>query len=1276
MGTVRVGGKDTKSTMSDLSDRLQAYLREQLDKLATAEELERMVREIPALVESIRKIDRCGALRVVSGLMTIPEFQPNLIRLESLAHMVVAVADGETEPTREMIEQWVNDDLGTDIVAQAEDPVEDVFVSNVVTGTGNRRVFTGTWDTPDFWLQNLIDVLSFAPPTSQLNTIRAQVDSLLKLSEAVAERSGAKRFSISDGKPGSAISVPMVSDLSAFAERARFREAELQELGISREILGPFLFDLRSRGRLGRQKIGESALQRRPLIECEGDILLAIPEAIGAALRLYILEAMATIDAATLRAFEQALRGRQQALLFGEALRFSAAVVDMSKDLPPSSIDPKRLSQAAVRFDEGKFAHIVLLHDDCRHVLDEGLTAFNRPPEAFGKKLGGYIESCAKNFSGLPEYIGGMTLVVLGGVGRGFALMSPPMPSGWTLSVWSLADLYALAWMEHEWLLALWKLNGQVAQAHKSGTEIDTSDANIYSFWKENKCQLIPREYPVGSEHGSLSLDPGYIASFRQKFRILFDAHGVYRPDERRWIVVRKTFPVGFFKELQALPMYSSADDAARGRLRGVIETSCRAWWLDALTGDSQGDERELQFHLWEAALNWLARLAPEIESRTQDLPSGNIVVSLDVTKVQVHRSGRKLDSVSVRDCVNVSVDRQESAITVRVKEDFLEFLQRPANDAESELVRAIAEGAVTLAGSEDVEALSNAIRASIVTSTDARFLHVFTSPPSIRDELARFDRPVGRTVQEPDGAVSTTGLSWEILQTEKEGLQVSGRKKCNEFLNAAVDCLWNRIRPFLEGIDRNLLVEQCLRNHEGIQLDRDIWRRTSRALTAVYRDRDDVIAAARKHEADFSRATLSSRVLLEMGLCTCAASGGKKPGVAEFDELLAAVARLIAVAYDSDAMRAGLSEPRIEVFPNGQFLTVGKFYEETMLPYQSGHFAERFEEHVKKYPDLYEGAGRAGRPAEDVFDKDFISAFEDEYGISVQQLVDVATTLEEHAVASKRFVVKVSMKELKALLATRVGLRPTEVDAFLRNFCLSPRKRWDSTPNGFVEKDWYPWRFRRRLSLMARPVVLSGFDDDDPVFYTPGLVHDGFANLVVGSHSGGFDVEYFNGTRMKAWIGAVNNKRGHEFNEQVAEEFRRLNFQARASVQMAEFNVPPEMGDLGDIDVLAWNGSGRAYIVECKNLRFAMTVGEIVDQLNRFRGEANDELAKHIKRCRWLAQNPNRVARITGRHRSLELKSLMVTNTIVPMQFVRDLPIPPDDILPIGELSKSQTSG
>ena len=84
-----------------------------------------------------------------------------------------------------------------------------------------------------------------------------------------------------------------------------------------------------------------------------------------------------------------------------------------------------------------------------------------------------------------------------------------------------------------------WNMSGcsycgnSMASWRKRGIEVDTSDPNIYSFCKENKYRLVPRDYPIGTKHGSISLDPGYIASFRQQFHALFDAHGVYRPDDR-----------------------------------------------------------------------------------------------------------------------------------------------------------------------------------------------------------------------------------------------------------------------------------------------------------------------------------------------------------------------------------------------------------------------------------------------------------------------------------------------------------------------------------------------------------------------------------------------------------------------------------------------------------------------------------------------------------------------------------------------------------------------
>jgi hypothetical protein len=98
-------------------------------------------------------------------------------------HLVVARAAGGVQPDRELVERWLNVDLAGDILVRAEDPVEDVFVTNVVTGGGNRRIFTGVWETPDFWLQSLIDVLSAAPRTPQFNRIRGETDALLRLGD-------------------------------------------------------------------------------------------------------------------------------------------------------------------------------------------------------------------------------------------------------------------------------------------------------------------------------------------------------------------------------------------------------------------------------------------------------------------------------------------------------------------------------------------------------------------------------------------------------------------------------------------------------------------------------------------------------------------------------------------------------------------------------------------------------------------------------------------------------------------------------------------------------------------------------------------------------------------------------------------------------------------------------------------------------------------------------------------------------------------------------------
>jgi hypothetical protein len=147
-----------------------------------------------------------------------------------------------------------------------------------------------------------------------------------------------------------------------------------------------------------------------------------------------------------------------------------------------------------------------------------------------------------------------------------------------------------------------------------------------------------------------------------------------------------------------------------------------------------------------------------------------------------------------------------------------------------------------------------------------------------------------------------------------------------------------------------------------------------------------------------------------------------------------------------------------------------------------------------------------------------------------------------------------------------------------------------------------------------------------------------------------------------------VSDRLGHEFSDAVADWFREKGWQARSCVDMTEFGAPAQMGD---VDVLAWSPTdGRVFVIERKRLQFARTIGEIGEQLRKFKGEARDELAKHLVRSQWLLDRPGCVRQcIHLTHQDLAMLPLMVTNTIVSMQFVDGLPLANSQIVPFSGL-------
>src|SRR5258707_15179070 len=99
----------------------------------------------------------------------------------------------------------------------------------------------------------------------------------------------------------------------------------------------------------------------------------------------------------------------------------------------------------------------------------------------------------------------------------------------------------------------------------------------------------------------------------------------------------------------------------------------------------------------------------------------------------------------------------------------------------------------------------------------------------------------------------------------------------------------------------------------------------------------------------------------------------------------------------------------------------------------------------------------------------------------------------------------------------------------------------------------------------------------------------------------------------MRAFCGAQANRRGNQFAHEVADIVERFGFLAGRQVQMTALGVPASDGDLGDVDVIAWKpDSTTVLVIECKCLRPAVGVRDVVDRLDEYRGERDDSLGKH----------------------------------------------------------------
>ncbi len=1203
-----------------------------------------------------------------AGLLTAPNLQANTVRLEVLVYLAVAYCAGNKKPGHMELGRWLNQYLGQTQMAMWEDPIEDVFVTNVNTPEGNRRVFEGIWESNDYFLQIALDTLMSRKAPQECHDLLQPAFALLRLSDFVAERLELHRWHIEPSNPKGSVSVAPATHIEDRARAVTFTKDDLEALGVTREVLSPFLFREEDKTKLKDESTGDTSLELRPLVDFGDALVLALPHAVSPAIRRFVLSELQKMG--YLQSFSDLLAARQARQVEKDGLW---ELKGDTESLNPPAYDEgpmPSLHAWLLKYDTNKYLHVVLLHDRLDWLDEQGLSSALEYPEPVRAGLERYLSKVTAYCRALPGFAEGMTLLVMGGLGRGFMLDFNDWPDAeWRWSAIRVSDLLMMAGEIGHPIKRYLKCIKQKEWAENQGVYFMNinGDFNFYCYWRHFNFQLIPRELKVDS--GSMvGVGHDFVLPVRQELRNLVDRH-VMQTADGQFVQVMRFGRDAYFKSMQGRPVYVSLVHLHAGILAGAVESSRGPTWL--FIEPREGDEsvRHLLYQMWSGFLGLYDRLVTEIEVLLPHLASGAIEIRLNFRELIVPEEYLVTDaSTRIAEPV-VLVNLDQRMVEIKFPSDFLVNFQQHENTGEKLVLRALARGLVRLhqvsPTVDDDESLVETLLEKVIGDVGMRVLHLFHTYYPIEYLLAQQSQTPVFLAHE-DFVFAKLRLSDGCAEVKPEAV-LKTKYECNDFLHKVVVKVWGQLRGLLQQFDRASVIRWTLAVHEAVIQDRDQWRRTAQAVIALYKPVEDIFAVAGKRESDRNQISLPARTILEMAICECPVSGSRELSRWDMDDMLAKAALLVEVATDSDAVKLDLAEPVIQLHANGEY-TIDRSYRETIVhPFLTNYLREEFEGAAGNYSKLYQRERRTERMrADEIYSADFNYAFKIEFGLTPDEAVDGFAELMDLAVEQNSVIVQTTLGELRKRLIQVRGLSSEACESYLKTFGLFHRPAWEQPPVGFNNKDLEPWRFRRRLSATVRPLFIFGEEDSDAVLFGAGGLQLGFAYLLERAEAGQLPGRFFVTGAMKQYIGAVNDERGHAFANTIAEMLRQQGWQARNEVKMSELGAPQTAAD-GDIDVLAWKSSGDVLLIECKRLQLARTVAEIAEICRKFRGEAKDDLDKHVKRANWVIQNPSSLKQIVGfipSHNSIDAR--LVTNTHVPMMYLESLPIPTEKIGPL----------
>lgn len=218
-----------------------------------------------------------------------------------------------------------------------------------------------------------------------------------------------------------------------------------------------------------------------------------------------------------------------------------------------------------------------------RIVFRDGVLGFFPSHGEWDKLVDHWVQQSWEAAKARSDYVGGLTLIVLCGIGRGvpyFVLDTPR--EGWRTEMISAPDLLTLSWLPDFKALSLWRIleAGDRLEGLGVGLHNFNGLVNLVGWARELGGHLVPHASlprELGAASALVWVRQNSLRDVRHEALTQWDAHMSLHPSGE-WRPVRRD-EHSMFVEDRSRPFYM-VDASPDGQWpQGVFESGSRRWW-------------------------------------------------------------------------------------------------------------------------------------------------------------------------------------------------------------------------------------------------------------------------------------------------------------------------------------------------------------------------------------------------------------------------------------------------------------------------------------------------------------------------------------------------------------------------------------------------------------------------------------------------------------------------------------------------------------------------